>query len=99
MRHCGLVGTQVITLYTASAMGNKLLRTSGVRRNGQDIGRTGFRRYASGSGASPVMSGGSEARRARESVGFEWVSSERTGNDCTDVRTTGVSTYSGKKAS
>ncbi|KAG1736513.1 hypothetical protein EDB19DRAFT_1720754, partial [Suillus lakei] len=80
MRHCGLVGTQVITLPTASAMGNKLLRTSGVGRNRQDIGWTGFRRYASGS--------------ARESVGFERVSSEMTGSDCTDVRTTGLLTYS-----
>ncbi|KAG1751197.1 hypothetical protein EDB19DRAFT_1675948, partial [Suillus lakei] len=94
MRHCRLVGTQVITLPTASAMGNKLLRTSGVRWNRQDIGRTGFRRYASGSGASPVMSGGSEARRAWESVGFERISSEMTGNDCADVRTTGLLTYS-----
>ncbi|KAG1730081.1 hypothetical protein EDB19DRAFT_1741588 [Suillus lakei] len=40
MRHCGLVGTQVIMLPTASAMGNKLPRTSGVGRNGQDIGQT-----------------------------------------------------------
>ena len=90
------MGTQVITLSTASVMGNKLLHTSGVGRNGQDIGWTDFRRHVSGSGASPVMSGGSEARRARESVGFERVSSEMTGSDCTDVQTTGLSTYSVK---
>jgi len=42
------------------------------------------------------ISGGSEARRARESIGFDRVSSEMTGSDCTDVQTTGLSTYSVK---
>src|SRR5258708_5307860 len=99
MRCCRCVRTQVIMLPTASAMGNKLLHTSGVGQNRQDIGRTGFRRYVSRSSGSPMISGGSEAQRAWESVGFEWVSSEMTGSDWFDVQITELSMYSVKWAS
>jgi len=70
MRHCGLVGTQVITLPTASAWETSYYAPVGwTERTGH---RTdGFPKVCERVRCISVMSGGSEARRARESVGFE----------------------------